>query len=58
MLGRPPSLRLSYVDCELPEDEEITFDVNGNPLVGCMAIQSSFIWKKLTLVKYRLSLEI
>jgi len=49
VLGRPPSIRISYVDCELPEDEENTFDVNGNPLVGCMTIQSSFTWKKLTL---------
>ncbi|TFK43632.1 fungal-specific transcription factor domain-containing protein [Crucibulum laeve] len=33
-LGRPPSIRLSYVDCEFPEDDEATIDANGNTQVG------------------------
>lgn len=33
--GRPPSIRLSYVDCEFPEDDEATLDENGKGLVGC-----------------------
>lgn len=33
-LGRPPSVRLSYVDCEYPLDEEATLDENGNYKVG------------------------
>lgn len=34
-LGRPPSIRISYVDCELPEDDEAILDENGKILVGC-----------------------
>ncbi|KAF8631575.1 hypothetical protein AX15_002326 [Amanita polypyramis BW_CC] len=33
-LGRPPSIRLSYVDCEFPEDREATLDANGSILIG------------------------
>ncbi|PPQ64700.1 hypothetical protein CVT24_008327 [Panaeolus cyanescens] len=33
-LGRPPSIRLSYVDCELPDDDEATVDADGKVLVG------------------------
>ncbi|KAJ6599161.1 fungal-specific transcription factor domain-containing protein [Mycena vulgaris] len=33
-LGRPPSIRLSYVDCEFPADENPTLDENGNPQVS------------------------
>ncbi|KAF8913807.1 hypothetical protein CPB84DRAFT_1811319 [Gymnopilus junonius] len=33
-LGRPPSIRLSYVDCEFPDDDEATLDDQGNTLVG------------------------
>ncbi|KAJ7179896.1 fungal-specific transcription factor domain-containing protein [Mycena crocata] len=33
-LGRPPSIRLSYVDCEFPANENTTLDENGNPQVG------------------------
>ncbi|KAF8895930.1 hypothetical protein CPB85DRAFT_1229714 [Mucidula mucida] len=29
-LGRPPSIRLSYIDCEYPRDEEATLDDNGD----------------------------
>jgi len=36
-LGRPPSIRLSYIDCEFPEDDEATLDENGNTLVGCQS---------------------
>ncbi|KAJ7507700.1 fungal-specific transcription factor domain-containing protein [Mycena galericulata] len=33
-LGRPPSIRLSYVDCEFPAAENETLDENGNPQVS------------------------
>ncbi|KAF7355229.1 Zn(2)-C6 fungal-type domain-containing protein [Mycena sanguinolenta] len=33
-LGRPPSIRLSYVDCEFPTPEDQTLDENGNPRIG------------------------
>ncbi|KAJ6539249.1 fungal-specific transcription factor domain-containing protein [Mycena capillaripes] len=33
-LGRPPSIRLSYVDCEFPAPENSTLDENGNPQVS------------------------
>lgn len=33
-LGRPPSIRLSYVDTEFPDDDEATVDAQGNTLVG------------------------
>ncbi|KNZ79894.1 hypothetical protein J132_08552 [Termitomyces sp. J132] len=32
--GRPPSVRLSYVDSEFPEDDEATIDNDGNVLKG------------------------
>ena len=34
-LGRPPSIRLSYVDTEFPDDDEAMVDAQGNTLVGC-----------------------
>ncbi|KAG7097069.1 hypothetical protein E1B28_004456 [Marasmius oreades] len=33
-LGRPPGIRMSYVDCEFPTDEEVPVDQDGKPLVG------------------------
>ncbi|CAK5275690.1 unnamed protein product [Mycena citricolor] len=30
-LGRPPSIRLSYVDCEFPAFEDLGLDENGDP---------------------------
>ncbi|KAF8897440.1 fungal-specific transcription factor domain-containing protein [Infundibulicybe gibba] len=33
-LGRPPSIRLSYIDCEFPEDDDATLDDEGNPLIS------------------------
>ncbi|KAJ3573873.1 hypothetical protein NP233_g2152 [Leucocoprinus birnbaumii] len=42
-LGRPPSIRLSYADCELPEDEEATLDENGNPLIGYYRWKYEFV---------------
>ncbi|KAK0485844.1 hypothetical protein IW261DRAFT_1452380 [Armillaria novae-zelandiae] len=33
-LGRPPSIRLSYVDCQFPIDDEETLDNDGNRLPG------------------------
>ncbi|KAF8165443.1 fungal-specific transcription factor domain-containing protein [Crassisporium funariophilum] len=32
--GRPPSIRLSYIDTELPDDDEETIDDQGNTLPG------------------------
>jgi len=34
-IGRPPAIRLSYVDCEIPIDEDVKLDENGEPLIGC-----------------------
>ncbi|KAF8239589.1 hypothetical protein L208DRAFT_1420701 [Tricholoma matsutake] len=33
-LGRPPSICLSYVDCQFPEDDLATTDENGNIRIG------------------------
>ncbi|KAF6762713.1 fungal-specific transcription factor domain-containing protein [Ephemerocybe angulata] len=33
-LGRPPSIRLSYIDCEFPTDDEAAIDEHGNVMVG------------------------
>lgn len=33
-LGRPAAIRLSYVDCEFPYDDEQTLDDSGQPLMG------------------------
>ncbi|KAG7449259.1 uncharacterized protein BT62DRAFT_1053666 [Guyanagaster necrorhizus] len=33
-LGRPPSIRLSYVDCEYPTDDEASLNENGEPKIG------------------------
>ncbi|PBK72608.1 hypothetical protein ARMSODRAFT_931276 [Armillaria solidipes] len=33
-LGRPPSIRLSYVDCEYPIDDEASLGANGEVKVG------------------------
>jgi hypothetical protein len=56
-LGRPPSIRLSYVDCELPEDHEATVDKDGKTLVGCAsALLLFFFLAKITdclLLDYR-----
>lgn len=56
-LGRPPSIPISYVDCEFPADDEATLDAQGNVLVGCTisslnqahgptdSFQSDYRWK-------------
>lgn len=41
-MGRPPAIRPSYIDCELPTDEEPTFDEQGNPQVGCKDVFPPF----------------
>ncbi|KAJ7744540.1 fungal-specific transcription factor domain-containing protein [Mycena maculata] len=41
-LGRPPSIRLSYVDCEFPAPENQTLDENGNPQVSFWAWKYTF----------------
>ncbi|KAF9469100.1 fungal-specific transcription factor domain-containing protein [Collybia nuda] len=33
-IGRPPSIRLSYIDCEFPIDDEATLDKDGRTRVG------------------------
>ncbi|KAK1236733.1 hypothetical protein PQX77_000089 [Marasmius sp. AFHP31] len=33
-LGRPPSIRMSYVDCQFPTDEDVPLDKDGKPLVS------------------------
>jgi hypothetical protein len=38
LLGRPPSIRPSYIDCEFPEDEQATLDGNGNVQMGCKCL--------------------
>ncbi|KAF9452456.1 hypothetical protein P691DRAFT_697077 [Macrolepiota fuliginosa MF-IS2] len=67
-LGRPPSIRLSYIDCELPEDDEATLDENGNTLSGyyrwkyefCKDIISAVLEQTLTAQapQYRTILEL
>ncbi|KAJ7499017.1 fungal-specific transcription factor domain-containing protein [Mycena latifolia] len=41
-LGRPPSIRLSYVDCEFPAFENPTLDENGNPQISYYEWKYSF----------------
>lgn len=36
-LGRPPSVSLSYVDCEFPEDDGATINNKGEVEMGCKA---------------------
>lgn len=40
-LGRPPSISLSYVDCEFPEDETTTINAKGEVEMGCKAFFAS-----------------
>ncbi|KAF8974208.1 fungal-specific transcription factor domain-containing protein [Flammula alnicola] len=42
-LGRPPSIRLSYVDTEFPDDDEATVDKQGNTLVGYYRWKYEFV---------------
>ncbi|KII94707.1 hypothetical protein PLICRDRAFT_188975 [Plicaturopsis crispa FD-325 SS-3] len=41
-LGRPPCIRLSYVDCEWPEDKDQMVDKDGNPTPGVWAWKYMF----------------
>ncbi|KIK99256.1 hypothetical protein PAXRUDRAFT_822949 [Paxillus rubicundulus Ve08.2h10] len=41
-LGRPPSLSLSYVDCEFPEDATTTMNDNGEVEIGFFRWKYSF----------------
>jgi hypothetical protein len=50
-LGRPPSIRLSYADCEFPEDQEATVDKDGKTLVGCASAFLLFLLN-LLIVRY------
>ncbi|KXN83717.1 hypothetical protein AN958_00859 [Leucoagaricus sp. SymC.cos] len=49
-LGRPPCIQLSYVDCELPEDDEATLDENGNPLIGYYRWKYEFVKETISTV--------
>ncbi|KAJ7068172.1 fungal-specific transcription factor domain-containing protein [Mycena amicta] len=51
-LGRPPSIRLSYVDCEFPAPE-ISLDENGNPQVGYYEWKYSFTRDVFSLITER-----
>lgn len=42
-LGRPPSNRLSYVDCEFPEDETTTMNDQGEVEIGFWRWKYTFI---------------
>ncbi|KAJ6594808.1 fungal-specific transcription factor domain-containing protein [Mycena capillaripes] len=49
-LGRPPAIHLSYVDCEYPEDEEISPTDQGEPRPGIWHSKYCFsrdIWMPL-----------
>lgn len=49
-LGRPPSIRLSYVDCQFPTDHEETLDNDGNRLPGQDRYRYIFTTKIVTKV--------
>ncbi|KAF7301357.1 Zn(2)-C6 fungal-type domain-containing protein [Mycena indigotica] len=51
-LGRPPSIRLSYVDCEFPAPET-TLDENGNPQVDYYEWKYSFTRDVFALITER-----
>ncbi|KAK0461217.1 fungal-specific transcription factor domain-containing protein [Desarmillaria tabescens] len=44
-LGRPPSIRLSYVNCQFPIDDEETLDNDGNRLPGYSRYRYDFTKK-------------
>ncbi|KAG5644077.1 hypothetical protein DXG03_009167 [Asterophora parasitica] len=48
--GRPPSISLSYIDCELPVDDEATLDENGNVLKGFYQWKYEFTKEIMTTV--------
>lgn len=51
-LGRPPSIRLSYIDTEFPDDDEATVDEHGNALVGCEAFPRTLCGLTLIVFKF------
>ncbi|KAF7313707.1 Zn(2)-C6 fungal-type domain-containing protein [Mycena chlorophos] len=51
-LGRPPSIRLSYVDCEFPAPE-VTLDANGNPQVDYYEWKYTFTRDVFSLITER-----
>lgn len=40
-LGRPPSINLAHIDCELPTDEDADVADNGDTMQGC---KSHSLW--------------
>lgn len=34
-MGRPPTINLTYADCEFPTDEEQTINEDGEIIPGC-----------------------
>ncbi|KIK68235.1 hypothetical protein GYMLUDRAFT_709234 [Collybiopsis luxurians FD-317 M1] len=47
-LGRPPSIHLSFVDCEFPTDEEASLNDNGEEIMGLWRIRYMFAKESFT----------
>ncbi|KAE9402683.1 hypothetical protein BT96DRAFT_990914 [Gymnopus androsaceus JB14] len=47
-LGRPPSIHLSFVDCEFPTDEEATLSDTGEEVMGFWRMKYTFAMKSFT----------
>ncbi|KAF5392659.1 hypothetical protein D9757_000881 [Collybiopsis confluens] len=47
-LGRPPSIHLSFVDCEFPTDEEATLSDSGEEIMGLWCIKYTFAKESFT----------
>ncbi|KIY46632.1 hypothetical protein FISHEDRAFT_75449 [Fistulina hepatica ATCC 64428] len=49
-LGRPPAIRLSYVDCEFPINDGVGVDEDGQPKVGYTRWRNEFVRDILSVV--------
>ncbi|KAL0949720.1 hypothetical protein HGRIS_009759 [Hohenbuehelia grisea] len=49
-LGRPPAIRLSYVDCEFPEDWEASLDPDGQQRMGYYRWKYEFTKEIFTMI--------
>ncbi|KAJ4490302.1 fungal-specific transcription factor domain-containing protein [Lentinula aciculospora] len=47
-LGRPPSIHLSFVDCEFPTDEEATLSDTGEEVMGFWRMKYTFARESFT----------
>ncbi|KAJ3756343.1 fungal-specific transcription factor domain-containing protein, partial [Lentinula raphanica] len=47
-LGRPPSIHLSFVDCEFPTDEEATLSDTGEEIMGFWRMKYTFAKESFT----------